>query len=62
MKTNKNNVWTFDNLVCKRNGRKFGDVVEQTEEQIKVFVTRRGHESYNQILTFQIVANAKNKD
>lgn len=62
MKTNTKNVWTFTETECKRNGRKFGEIVEQSTEQIKVLVTRRGHESYNQILTFQIIANVKNKN
>lgn len=61
MKTNTKNVWTFTDSICKRNGRKFGEIVAQSEDQIKVLVTRRGHESYNQILTFQILANAQNK-
>jgi len=60
MKTNTKNKWSFTENECKKNGRKFGVIIEKNNDVVKVLVTKKNHECYNEIVEFQIIANVKN--
>ncbi len=59
MKTPKINKFTFnwDTKEVKKNGRKFGEIVESNPKQIDVLITTKQHAGTGEIMTFHIVPN-----
>jgi hypothetical protein len=54
----KPNTFIFDKekQECKRNGRKFGKILNWTDNEIEVLIETKQHRGTGEIMTFRIVA------
>lgn len=55
----KTNQYTFnfDEMTCKKNNQKFGEIVEILDGKINVMVTNKRAKAHGEIMTFVIVKN-----
>ena len=59
MKKANNFIFNFDNKTVKKNGRKFGEIIEVNTENILVKMISKNEKTNGQIMEFKIIPPEK---